>query len=234
MRNLVPAQQLERAATQQYHEMLAEARAQRALAPDNHPQLRRLRAIAQRLIPHAAPWNERSRGWQWEVNLIGSSEINAFCMPGGKIAFYTGILDKLQLSDDESAMIMGHEMAHALREHARERLAKTQATSIGLSLGAQLLGLGDLGNVAANLGTQLLSLKFSREDETEADLVGLELAARAAFRPQASVSLWEKMTAQGGGNGPGFLSTHPSGPNRIRELQANLPKVQNLYDQARR
>jgi len=159
MRNLVPAQQLERAATQQYHEMLAEARAQRALAPDNHPQLRRLRSIAQRLIPHASPWNERSRGWQWEVNLIGSSEINAFCMPGGKIAFYTGILDKLQLSDDESAMIMGHEMAHALREHARERLAKTQATSIGLSLGAQLLGLGDLGNVAANLGTQLLSLK---------------------------------------------------------------------------
>jgi Zn-dependent protease with chaperone function len=234
MRNLVPAQQLERAATQQYHEMLAEARAQRALAPDNHPQLRRLRAIAQRLIPHAAPWNERSRGWQWEVNLIGSSEINAFCMPGGKIAFYTGILDKLQLSDDESAMIMGHEMAHALREHARERLAKTQATSIGLSLGAQLLGLGDLGNVAANLGTQLLSLKFSREDETEADLVGLELAARAAFRPQASVSLWEKMTSQGGGNGPAFLSTHPSGPNRIRELQANLPKVQTLYEQARR
>ncbi|GAB3189988.1 M48 family metallopeptidase [Hydrogenophaga aquatica] len=234
MRKLVPAQQLESAATKQYHQMLAEARAQRALAPDNHPQLRRLRAIAQRLIPFAAPWNERSRQWQWEVNLIGSSEINAFCMPGGKIAFYTGILDKLQLSDDESAMIMGHEMAHALREHARERLAKTQATSIGLSLGAQLLGLGDLGNVAANLGTQLLSLKFSREDETEADLVGLELAARAAFQPQASVSLWEKMTAQGGGNGPAFLSTHPSGPNRIRELQANLPKVQSLYDQARR
>ena len=112
-------------------------------------------------------------------------------------------------------------------------MAKTQATSIGLSLGAQLLGLGDLGNVAANLGTQLLSLRFSREDETEADLVGLELAARAAFHPQASVTLWEKMTAlSGGANPPSFLSTHPSGPNRIRELQANVPRVMGLYQEA--
>ncbi|WP_101047054.1 M48 family metallopeptidase [Macromonas nakdongensis] len=234
LRKLVPAQQLEGAATQQYSQMLAEAKAKNALAPDHHPQLRKLRAIARQLIPHTTPWNDRARGWQWEVNLIGSSQINAFCMPGGKIAFYTGILDKLQLNDDEQAMIMGHEMAHALREHARERLAKTQATSLGLSIGAQLLGLGDLGNVAANLGTQLLSLKYSRDDETEADLVGLELAARGAYRPQASVSLWEKMTSQNGAGGPGFLSTHPSGPNRIRELQANVPKVQGLYEQARR
>ena len=234
LRKLVPAQQLEDAASQQYRQMMAEARSKGALAPDDHPQLVRLRRIAQRIIPHAAPWNERARHWQWEINLIGSRQINAFCMPGGKIAFYTGVLDQLGLDDDESAMIMGHEMAHALREHARERLAKTQATSIGLSLGAQLLGLGDLGNVAANLGTQLLSLKYSRDDETEADLVGLELAARGAYRPQASVSLWEKMAAQNGSGGPGFLSTHPSGPNRIRELQANLPKVQGLYERARR
>jgi Zn-dependent protease with chaperone function len=235
LRKLVPAQQLEGAASQQYRQMLTEARGQGELVSGNHPQLRRLRAIAQRLIPFTTPWNSRAAEWQWEVNLIDSDQVNAFCMPGGKIAFYTGILNKLKLSDDECAMIMGHEMAHALREHARERLAKTQATGLGLSLGAQLLGLGDLGNVAANLGTQLLSLKFSREDETEADLVGLELAARAAYRPQASVSLWEKMTSQGGGgSGPAFLSTHPSGPNRIHELQANLPKVQGLYEQARR
>lgn len=234
LRNLVPAQQLENAAAKQYGQILAEARAKNALAPDDHPQLRRLRTIARRLIPHTTPWNDRSRGWQWEVHLIGSNQINAFCMPGGKIAFYTGILDRLRLDDDESAMIMGHEMAHALREHARARLAKTQATSIGLSIGAQLLGLGDLGNLAANLGTQLLSLKFSREDETEADLVGLELAARAAYRPQAGVTLWQKMAAQNGGGGPAFLSTHPSGPNRIQELQANVPKVQGLYEQALR
>ena len=131
-------------------------------------------------------------------------------------------------------MVMGHEMAHALREHARERLAKTQATGLGLSIAAQLLGLGQVGDAAANLGTQLLSMKFSREDETEADLVGLEVAARGGYQPAASVSLWKKMLAAGGGSGgPAFLSTHPSGPDRIRQLEANVPKVQALYEQAR-
>lgn len=234
MRNLVPAGQLEAAAAQQYAQLLAQARAKGTLAPDDHPQLRRLRAIAQRLMPHTLPWNERARQWRWEVNLIGSKQINAFCMPGGKIAFFTGILDQLRLSDDEAAMVMGHEMAHALREHARSRIAKTQATGIGLSLGAQLLGLGDLGRLAADLGTQLLSLKFSREDETEADLVGLELAARGAYDPRASVTLWQKMAQVAGGNGLEFLSTHPSGPSRIRDLEANIPKVEALYEQARR
>ena len=235
LRKLVPADQLEAAATQQYAQMMAQARAQKALAPDNHPQLQRLRAIAQRTIPHAAQWNDRARQWQWEVNLVASKQINALCMPGGKIAFYTGILDQLNLSDDEAAMVMGHEMAHALREHARERIGKTQATSIGLSLGAQLLGLGDLGNVAARVGTQLLALKFSREDESEADLVGLELAARSGFAPTAGATLWRKMaSASGRSNGTKFLSTHPSGPDRIRELEANAPKVQALYEQARR
>jgi Zn-dependent protease with chaperone function len=234
LRKLVPAGELEGAAQQQYAQMMGEASGQKALLPASHPQVQRLRSMAQRIIPHTPAWNARATQWKWEVNLIQSPQINAFCMPGGKIAFYTGILDKLKLSDDEAAMIMGHEMAHALREHARERMAKSGATNFGLRLGAQLLGLGDLGNVAANLGTQLLSLKFSREDETEADLVGLELAARAAYQPQASVSLWEKMTAASGGAGPGFLSTHPSGPNRIRELQTNVPKVQGLYEAARR
>jgi Zn-dependent protease with chaperone function len=233
LRKLVPADQLENAATQQYGQMMAEARSKGALAPDNYPQLVRLRTIANRLIPQAPRWNNRASGWKWEVNLIGSKQLNAFCMPGGKIAFYTGILEQLKLSDDEVAMIMGHEMAHAVREHARARLAKTQATSIGLSLGAQLLGLGDLGNAAANLGGQLLTLKFSRDDETEADLVGLELAARAGYQPEASVSLWKKMIAASGSGGPGFLSTHPTGPNRIVQLEANLPKVRGLYEQSR-
>lgn len=235
MRQLVPAETLEASATQQYSKMMAEAKSKGALAPDGNAQLQRLRAIAARLIPLTAQWNDRARQWRWEVNLIGSKQINAFCMPGGKIAFYTGILEQLKLTDDEAAMIMGHEMAHALREHARSRMAKTQATSMGLSLGAQLLGLGQLGNIAADMGTQLVTLKFSRNDETEADLVGLELAARAGYDPDASVTLWQKMAkASGGAGGPGFLSTHPSGPNRIRELQANVPRVQGLYEQARR
>jgi Zn-dependent protease with chaperone function len=235
LRKLVPAGQLEEAAAQQYRQMMQQASAKNALAPDTHPQVQQLRAIAQRLIPYALPWNDRAKQWRWEVNLIASKQINAFCMPGGKIAFYTGILNDLKLSTDEAAMIMGHEMAHALREHARERVAKTQATSIGISIGAQLLGLGDLGQVAANLGGQLLTLKFSRDDETEADLVGLELAARAAYEPQSSVTLWQKMTkASGGGGNLNFLSTHPSGPDRIDALESNVPKVMKLYEQAKR
>ena len=230
LRQLVPAETLEGAATQQYSQMLAQARAKNALAPDNHPQLQRLRAIARRLVPFTTQWNPRARDWRWEVNLIGSKDINAFCMPGGKIAFYTGILDQLKLTDDEAAMVMGHEMAHALREHARAQMAKSQATNIGLRLGAQLLGLGDLGTMAASLGGQLLSLKFSRGDESDADLVGLELAARAGYNPQAAVTLWRKMgQATGGKQGLDFLSTHPSGPARIRELEENVPKVQSLY-----
>ncbi|NZA03408.1 M48 family metallopeptidase [Ottowia beijingensis] len=232
MRMLVPAETLEESAVQQYNQLLAQAKAKRALAPDNHPQLVALRGIARRLIPHAAQWNSRAAQWRWEINLIASRQINAFACRAARLrstrASWTS-----SLTGDEAAMIMGHEMAHALREHARSRVAKSQATSIGLSLGAQLLGLGELGNVAANLGTQLLTLKFSRSDETEADLVGLELAARAAYNPQAAVSLWRKMGAATGNNGVAFLSTHPSGPDRIRELEGNVPKVQGLYQAAR-
>ncbi|MBC7548472.1 MAG: M48 family metallopeptidase [Polaromonas sp.] len=235
LRNLVPAEELETAAAQQYAKMIAEARAQGALATPSNVHLQRLRTIAAKLVPQAGQWNDRARNWNWEVNLLGSKDINAFCMPGGKIAFYTGILEQLKLTDDEAAMIMGHEMAHALREHARARIAKSQGTSTLLSLGSQLLGLGQLGDVAANVGTQLLTLRFSRDDETEADLVGLELAARGGYNPQASVSLWQKMAQAGGGGGggPSFLSTHPSGPQRIQQLQANVPKVQGLYERAR-
>jgi Zn-dependent protease with chaperone function len=233
LRKLVPAETLEQASAQQFAQMKKEASSKQALLPDAHPQVQRLQKMARRMIPFTQAWNPRAKTWQWEVQVIESEQINAFCMPGGKIAFYTGILDKLKLSDDEAAMIMGHEMAHALREHARERLGKGNATSMGLRLGAQLLGLGDLGNVAADLGTQLLTLKYSRDDETEADLVGLELAARAAYVPSASVSLWQKMSAASGGKNLSFLSTHPSGPDRIKALQANVPKVQGLYEAAR-
>ena len=234
VRQLVPAEELEVAAAQQYAQTIAEAGSKGALAPAGNPQLQRLQRIATKLVPQTAQWNDRSKGWRWEVNLIGSKQINAFCMPGGKIAFYTGILDQLSLTDDETAMIMGHEMAHALREHARARIAKSQGTGMLFSLGAQLFGLGQLGDVAASLGTQLLTLRFSREDESDADLVGLEIAARGGYNPQASVTLWEKMGRAGGGaGGPNFLSTHPSGPQRIQQLQANVPKVQGLFQRAR-
>jgi predicted Zn-dependent protease len=234
MARLVPAGQVEQAAEQQYRQMMRQAESQRALAPAGHPQVVRLRAIADRIIPLTPPWNARARQWRWEVNLIGSPQINAFCMPGGKIAFFFGILEKLQLDDDEVAMIMGHEAAHALREHARERMAKSLATRGAFEVGAALLGLGDLGRMAAGMGEQLLSLRFSREDETEADLVGLELAARAGYNPRAGVSLWQKMTEANRNAPPQWLSTHPAGTARIREIEANLPKVEPLYTRAPR
>lgn len=231
---LVPAGEIEQAAKQQYGKMMQEAAAQKALAPASHPQLQRLRRIAQRIIPHAVSWNPRARDWQWEVNLIGSKQINAFCMPGGKIAFYTGILDQLQLNDDEVAMIMGHEMAHALREHARERMGKSAATNIGASLLSQLLGLGDLGQTVAGLGVELLNLRFGREDESEADLVGMELGARAGFDPRAGITLWQKMAAANKGAPPQWLSTHPAGATRIADMERNLPRVMPLYERARK
>ena len=226
---LVPAEQVEAAAAQQYAQMLRGAADQRALGPDKHPQVLRLRAIAQRIIPHTEAWNSRAKQWRWEVNLLGGKELNAFCMPGGKIAFYFGILSQLQLSDDEVATIMGHEMAHALREHARERMGKTAATRIGASVLSAFLGLGNTGDALLNMGGQLLTLKFSREDESEADIVGMELAARAGYNPQAGVTLWQKMLAANKGAPPQFLSTHPSGATRIQDIEAKLPKVAPIY-----
>ena len=153
-------------------------------------------------------------------------------MPGGKIAFYTGILEKLKLTDDETAMIMGHEMAHALREHARERMGKTSATQIGASLLSSLLGLGSTGDTLLNMGGQLLTLKFSRANESEADLVGMELAARAGYDPRAGISLWKKMAAASNGAPPQWLSTHPASGTRIQEMEAAMPQVLPLYERA--
>ena len=235
---LVPAGEVENSAQMQYGQMMKQADENEALAGDDHPQVIRLRAIANKIIPFSYEWNPRARDWKWEVNLLGSTQINAFCMPGGKIAFYRGILTKLELTDDEVAMVMGHEIAHALREHARERMGKSMATN-GLSrLGGALIA-GFLGidarvtDAVAQQGAQLLSLKFSREDESEADLVGMELAARAGYNPRAGVSLWQKMSAANKGAPPQWLSTHPSGNTRIKDIEANLPKVNPLYERAK-
>ena len=229
---LVPAESVERAATGQYARMLSQAGQRRALAPESHPQVQRLRAIAQRVIPYTYEWNPRARQWRWEINLIGSKQINAFCMPGGKIAFYYGILDQLKLSDDEVAMIMGHEMTHALREHARAQMGKRFATRGAIELGSAILGLGNGGRMLADMGGQLLTLQFSRADETEADLVGLELAARAGYDPKAGISLWQKMAAANKRSQVELLSTHPSGPTRISDIERSLPKVAALYARA--
>lgn len=231
---LVSAETVERSSGQQYTQMMQQASAKNALAANNHPQVRRLRAIAEKIIPFSNTWNPRARNWRWEINLIASPQINAFCMPGGKIAFYSGILDQLKLTDSEVATVMGHEVAHALREHARARMGKNAATGIGASLLGQVLGLGDLGQTVTNYGAQLLTLQFSRSDESDADLVGMELAARAGFDPRAGVSLWQKMAVASRGAPPQWLSTHPSGSSRISDIERNLPRVTPLYERTRR
>jgi predicted Zn-dependent protease len=234
---LVPAQEVEHSAAQQYAQLLQQAAAKNALASRDDPQLQRLRTIARKIIPQSLTWNPRARDWKWEVNLIGSNQINAFCMPGGKIAFYTGILEKLQLTDDEVAMVMGHEVAHALREHARERMGKSAVTQgvarIGGVIAAGIFGIDPrVTDTLARGGANLLTLEFSREDESEADLVGMEIAAKAGFDPRAGVSLWQKMSANNKGAPPQWLSTHPSGSSRIAEIEKNLPRVIPLYERA--
>jgi predicted Zn-dependent protease len=235
---LIPAETLEAQAAQQYQQMMREAQAKNALLPADHPQVKRLRAIAERLIPYVSEPNLKSTSrvgrWRWEVNIIASPQVNAFCMPGGKIAFYWGILEQLQLSDDEVAMVMGHEIAHALREHARERMGKSVVTRGVLELGSALLGLGDLGRQVAGAGAQLLSLEFSRGDESEADTIGLDLAARAGYDPRSGVTLWQKMGEASKGAPPQWLSTHPSGQTRIRDIERTLPAVLPLYEKAAR
>jgi Zn-dependent protease with chaperone function len=230
--SLVPASQIEAEAARGYHDMLAQARAEHRLATADNVQLRRLVLISTRLRPFAGMWNEHAVGWQWEVNLINSPQVNAFCMPGGKIAFYWGILSKLQLSDDEVAMVMGHEMTHALREHGRAQIGKQVATQGTIALLAGLFGWSNASRQVAGMGGRLLSLKYSRDDETEADLIGLELAARAGYQPQAAITLWRKMEAASRGAPPAFLSDHPSNPDRLRVIAANIPRVQGLYDRA--
>jgi Zn-dependent protease with chaperone function len=232
---LASSEALERRAQAEYAQLLRQASAQRALGPGGHPTLARLQTIANRLIPHTRRFSDRAEGWRWEVNLIGSRQVNAFVMPGGKIVFYSAIIERLQLTDDEIAMIMGHEMAHALLEHGRERAGKTMIAQVGTlvaSVVSQVLGYGDLGGQLASGAAQLTLLTFSRGDESEADLVGMDIAARAGFDPRAAVSLWRKMAEAARGQPPEFLSTHPSHATRIDTLSAALPKVLPLYARA--
>jgi predicted Zn-dependent protease len=178
--------------------------------------------------------------WKWEVNVLTSPEINAWCMPGGKIAVYTGIIEKLQITDDELAAVMGHEIAHALREHGRERASQQMAAGVGAGLAGVvadifLPGSGQLATQGAGLGTQLgVLLPYSRTHETEADRMGVELAARAGYDPRAAITLWQKMgKLSGGGAPPQLLSTHPSNEARVKDLTEFSQKVMPLYEQAR-
>lgn len=229
---LVSSAEVDQAAAQAYTGELGKARQAGRLNTDK-ANLERIRQIADRLIPQTAVFRPDAQQWQWEVNLETNDALNAYCAPGGKIMFYTGLISKLSLTDDEIAAVMGHEIAHALREHGRERMSQAIAQQLGIQLGTQLLGMEDKAQMAAIASEVLFTLPHSREQEAEADVVGLELMARAGYNPRAAISLWEKMGRAGAGGGVPLLSTHPSGSQRIAGLQSNLPKVLPLYEQAR-
>jgi predicted Zn-dependent protease len=231
MSPLVSTTQVDTEARQQYVAVLRES-GQKGQLNRDAAETDRVRRIAQRLIAHTGVFRDDALRWQWEVNVIESAEVNAWCMPGGKIAVYTGLIDQLKITDDELAAVMGHEISHALREHARERMSRAAP----VTLGAQVLG-AVYGEGAADLGSlfgqAFFVLPNSRLNEQEADRIGVELAARAGYDPRAAVTLWKKMAALGGRGGtPQFLSTHPSPDSRIADLTQVSERVLPLYQEA--
>ncbi|HMN20834.1 MAG TPA: M48 family metallopeptidase [Ottowia sp.] len=229
---LVSSEQVMQQSLQYYDEQNREARAKGQLITSG-AEWSRVNAIMQRLVQQVGVFRPDAARWPWQLVLIDEDTVNAHVMAGGKITVYTGLLRKLRLSDDEIAAVMGHEMAHALREHTREKISQAAAGDLAISIGGALLGVGQGAVQMASLGKQLaLDLPFSRSMESEADLYGLELAARAGYDPRAAITLWQKM-AQLGGNGPSFLSTHPSSGDRLAGLERAMPRVLPLYEAAR-
>jgi predicted Zn-dependent protease len=231
---LVPESMVNQSAAQEYIQLKQQAAARRILNNDE-PQVQRVRAIASRLIPQGVRFNSKAATWAWEVNVIDAPMINAFCMPGGKIMVFTGLLDRLKLTDDELAAVVGHEISHALLEHGRARMSEAVLKNAGINLASAYFGLSNAGAAALAQAAQLaVTLPYSRSHETDADLVGIELAARAGFDPRAAVAVWKKMSAVASNQPPQMLSTHPANATRIHDLEAAMPKVLPLYQVALR
>jgi predicted Zn-dependent protease len=232
-RMMVSAEDMEAGSKKAYADMMAQAKQKGAL--DRDPaQLERVRAITQRLVSQTKAFRPDAAKWPWEVHVVSIAEVNAWCMPGGKMAIYTGLLDKLKATDDEIAAVMGHEISHALREHSRERASREMGTQMAVGIAGALFGIGDLGQGLGNMVADVtLNKPNSRTQETEADRIGVELAARAGYDPRAAITLWEKMQKLGGGQPPQFLSTHPSHENRIADLRTYAQRVMPLYQSAK-
>ena len=233
-RMAVSAGQIEEMADQQYDQVLAQAKKQGKLNTKPE-QTERVRAIAKRLIARTSAFRPDAEKWDWEINVLDSPEINAWAMPGGKIAVYSGLIEKLNITDNELAAVMGHEISHALREHSRERASEQAVAGSLISIASAVAGIGQAGQQGLEFAYQgLLGLPNSRRHEVEADRIGVELAARAGYDPRAAISLWEKMAEASGGEPPKFLSTHPSREDRIRDLREYAEKVMPLYQKAKR
>ena len=219
-----------------YAEILDEANKDGLLNIDAQ-EVERVRKISFNLIDKTYIFRDDAEDWNWEINVIDSELINAFCMPGGKIVVYSGLINKIDATNDELAAVIGHEIAHALREHGRERMSSALVQQVGIlgfaiylsnQEGSYLSKQAILQGVA--LGTTLFfALPNSREQEREADDMGLELMAVAGYNPMAAVSLWRKIDAQSKSQPPEFLSTHPSNENRIEDLKIEAKKYEKLY-----
>lgn len=229
---LISSDKLDQMAAQSYAKLKSDAVSKGTLNEDP-AMFQRVRAVAARIEPQTVVFRKDAPSWKWEVNVITSNELNAFCMPGGKIMFYSGLINTLHLSDNEIAIVMGHEISHALREHSREQVSQAIAAQTAIDIGTALLGLGGGSADIATVGYEkFVATKFSRTDESEADRIGLELAARAGYDPRAGVSLWQKMlqASTGSGRPPEFLSTHPAEANRVQQIESLLPTVMPLYE----
>jgi predicted Zn-dependent protease len=236
--SVVSSKEVEQMAAKEYAQVMAEAQ-KKGLLNRNPQQVQRVQTIAQRLIPQTRVFRQDAPGWPWESNVLTSKDVNAWAMPGGKMAVYTGLIERLNVTDDELAAVMGHEIAHALREHARERIARQMGTQTASTIGSIALqiftGVQIDPQLVGTVGQAVFVLPNSRENEQEADVIGVELMARAGYDPRASLSLWQKMgQVSGGGGTPEFLSTHPSGATRLRDLQTYVDKVMPLYQAAKR
>jgi predicted Zn-dependent protease len=233
-RMMVSSEQVQEGSQQAYAQMMAQAK-QKGVLDKDPATLKRVRDITQRLIPHTAVFRDDAVKWPWEVHVVSIDEVNAWAMPGGKMAIYTGLIQKLEASDDEIAAVLGHEISHALREHSRERISRQMGTQMAVGLAGALFGVGEMGqNLGAMVADVTLNLPNSRLHETEADRIGVELAARAGYDPKAAVTLWQKMAKHaGGGQPPKWLSTHPSHEDRINDLRQYAEKVAPLYAAAK-
>lgn len=227
---LISSDAINAQAAKGFQQLTADARSKKKLNTDA-ALTQRVRRIGYDLIAHVDVFRPDARNWAWEVNVFDSDDINAFCAPGGKIGVYTGIIQKLRLSDDELAAVMGHEIAHALREHSREQASQKTISSLITSTIAAAAGVpGELMDAGSQM---LVHLPNSRAMELESDVIGLELMARAGYDPRNASSIWKKMQqVNGASKGPAFLSTHPAGADRIQELDAYVPKVLPLYEAA--
>ena len=220
-----------------YAQMMGQLGQKKQIEADS-ARVRKVRDITDRLVAQAIKLRPDSAGWKWEVQVINDPKtVNAFCMAGGKMAIYSGMWDKLNASDEEIAMVMGHEISHALAGHTQERMSVAMTSQVLATGVALAISSSETTRGLAMTGAQLaavyaVQLPNSRTSESEADAIGLEIAARAGYDPRAAVTLWEKM-GKLGGSPPEFLSTHPSPENRAARLKELGAKVQPLYQEAR-